>query len=702
MLKYKIKNIFILNYLLNTKTCMRSKKIGIIFTIVTIVTLSGLVSPVNMALELQLDGFLEEYSHNIFGEFGTKSGCLYCGITNAALKNLYYGEYHPFYYTTLVCAKNKNAEYRGVNELGISTYPTVFWDGGWRTDIGASSIESAMNKYNYSIIKCGERNVADIDISVDIEWLGAVNPIPEDGETNAHIEPTLKWNISAMNIDIIIENNETYQYDGHLHVYVTEPESSYWLDYYDLPYTFAFLDYAWNEDIQISAGDNWEDALEWDGVDYNNGKTGDDLIIFDEIFQDNIMVIASVFNDGTNHSDETAGILAGENTYPKTHDIYFGNTTPPIKVVSNQTELSYSPNDVLDWNTTYYWKIITWDNQDNPAESPIYNFTTRDNHAPNIPSNPYPPDSSIDIPINATLNWTGGDPDNDTVYYDVYFGPIFPPSLVSANQTWSSYDPGILLFDKEYYWKIVAWDRWGYKSISSDWSFSTQENLPPNEPSNPSPQNGANDVPINANLSWIGGDPNQGDVVKYDVYLEKDDETPDKLVSEQQLEEVFDPIEDFEIFETYFWQIIAWDSMGLSTTSEVWSFTTGINNPPEKPSITGEIKGKVEEEYEYIFISNDPEEDNVSYLIDWGDGVITDWIGPFSSGYELKLSHNWTEKGEYIIKAKVKDKYQESEWSQLKIKMPKYNFFNIILNPIKWLFEHFLNVFPILGYILVR
>jgi len=678
---------------------MKKKISGLIIIMMLFVSFSGFFSSPNTAMKLNISESSEDFSHTILGEFGTLSGCEYCGIANEALKNLYYGEYHPFYYITLVCAKNKHAELRG-DELDISTYPTVCWDGGWRIDIGASAVESAMNKYNFSIINCGGRDVADIDLTVDVQWLGAVNPFPEDDETDVNIEPTLLWNISSMNIDVIIENNETYQYDGHLHVYVTEPESSYWLDYYDLPYTFAFLDYAWNEDIQINAGGSWEDTKEWDGLDHNNGKIGDDLIIYDGIFQDNILVVASVFNEDTENSDETVGVLAGENTYPKTHDIYFGNATPPPKVISNQTSESYTVQEVLDWNSTYYWKVITWDNQDNSVESPIYSFTTRDNHAPNIPSNPNPPNNSDDSPINSTLSWTGGDPDDDTVYYDVYFGLYYPPYLVSANQTETFYDPGILQFETKYYWKVVAWDRWGYKSTSSNWNFITQENLPPDEPSYPIPSDNANDVPIQANLSWIGGDPNEGDVIKYDVYLEKDDDTPDKLVSEHQLEEIFNNEEDFELFATYYWQIVSWDSKDLSTQGPIWSFTTGINNPPERPSIEGDIKGKIEQVYEYSFIADDTEEDNISYFVDWGDGTNSNWQGPFPSGYELKLSHNWTEKGEYIIKSKAKDKYLESEWSQLKIKMPKFYSFNYYFQILKWLFEYLSDTFPILKYII--
>ncbi len=672
---------------------------GIVLCMMLLVSFSGFISPISTATKFTVGEPFEDYSHNILGEFGTRSGCKYCGIANAALKNIYTEGWHPFYYVTLVCAKNAHAKQRAVDELVIQSYPTVFFDGGYRQDVGATNISNAMNRYNTSIIKCGNRNVADIDLSVDVEWLGAVNRIPENGATNVYIDPTLVWNLTAMNIDVTIDNNESTQYDGHLHVYVTEVNSSYWVDYYHLPYTMAFLDYAWNEDIEISAGGSWEDSMEWDGCDYDNGLEDEEYILFDDVYQDNVMVVATVFDSDTNYSDETAGTLAGVDTYPKTHDVYFGNTSPPPQQSYNQSSLTYNPG-ILPWNTTYYWKVVTWDNQDNKVDTPIFSFTTRDNHPPNIPSNPVPPNNSNNVPININMSWTGGDPDNDTVYYDVYFGPIFPPVKVVSNQTETFYEPGLLPFNSTYYWKIVAWDRYGLTSSGPDWIFKTQENLPPNEPSSPIPQDGANDVPVQANLSWVGGDPNQGDVVKYDVYLEKGDETPDKLVSEQQLEEVFDPDEDFELFATYYWQIVAWDSQDLSTTSQVWRFTTGINNPPGKPSIDGEVKGKIEEIYEYTFSAEDPEGDNISYFVDWGDGTDSGWQGPFPSGYELKLSHNWTEKGDYLIKSRARDKYLNGEWSQLRIKMPKNKLFIFNFPLLNWLFEQFPNILPIIKYIM--
>jgi hypothetical protein len=62
--------------------------------------------------------------------------------------------------------------------------------------------------------------------------------------------------------------------------------------------------------------------------------------------------------------------------------------------------------------------------------------------------------------------------------------------------------------------------------------------------------------------------------------------------------------------------------------------------------------------------ATDPDEDAIYYLIDWGDGSTTDWLGPYPSGKEITLVHTWAEPGTYTIKAKAKDIYDAaSNWS---------------------------------------
>jgi len=122
------------------------------------------------------------------------------------------------------------------------------------------------------------------------------------------------------------------------------------------------------------------------------------------------------------------------------------------------------------------------------------------------------------------------------------------------------------------------------------------------------------------------------------------------------------------------------------------------NSPPDAPSISGTINGKVGEEYWYSFRAVDPDNNPVSYYVDWGDDT-SGWVGTRASGELCYFSHEWFEKGTYNISAKVKDVMgEESDWAYLEVTMPM----NQQLH--NWWFLQFLQnhprMFPIIRWVL--
>ena len=657
---------------------MRRKIVYILVCMLVFTTFAGAISSTNTSTKSNDDEPANRaYSHSILGEYFTMTTCVPCKYTHQALKNLYAGGYHPFYYITYVYNKGTVAMERKV-ELNVIASPSVVWDGDFRRDVGGTSTQIEMGRQNTSIIACGNRNVKDIDLSLDVEWLGAVNNEPEDGATDVIVEKIMNWTISEMDIDVSITNNEASQYNGHLHVYVTEVNSTWYNDKFGNPYTFEFKNYAFNEDKTLSAGATWDDSIGWDGLDYTNGTHN-----FEHITQDNIMVIAAVFDeDNADYVDETAGFRTGIGTDPKKFNIFFGNITPPPNVMENVSLTSFvSMEGYLEFNTTYYWKIDVWDGLDNPTYGDIWNFTTRGNSPPNESRIPIPPDNYTGIRINTNLSWTCEDPDGDDILYDVYLSEgESNPMLVAEDLNVTVYDPvGSLKFDTAYVWKVVAKDEyhlykpdWIYNTTGPNWTFVTEPNEAPYPASNPFPGNGVNNVPVDAILNWTGTDPNLGDFLFYDVYFGVTN--PPTKKSSNQTGNSYDPFGDMELFKTYYWYIVTWDSQGLSTYGDIWSFTTGVNHEPDAPTIDGETQGTAGEEYEYTFISEDQDGDNVSYYIEWRDpdGNITDWT-PFqtqgSPGY--KESHSWPD-GTYTIRAKAKDIWGDvSAWGYLEVTHPK-------------------------------
>jgi len=117
---------------------------------------------------------------------------------------------------------------------------------------------------------------------------------------------------------------------------------------------------------------------------------------------------------------------------PVTYDVYFGITNPPTWIFSNISVTTIEFACGLDYDTTYYWKIIAWDNHGASTSGPIWNFTTA--------SGPEP-----DLYCEGSLCWT-----------DVRPGATVTSTFTVENVG----DPGTLLD-----WEITEWPDWG------TWSF---------------------------------------------------------------------------------------------------------------------------------------------------------------------------------------------------------------------------------------
>jgi hypothetical protein len=96
-----------------------------------------------------------------------------------------------------------------------------------------------------------------------------------------------------------------------------------------------------------------------------------------------------------------------------------------------------------------------------------------------------------------------------------------------------------------------------------------------------------------------------------------------------------------------------------------------LNDPPDAPTITGPGEGKPGIIYLFVVQTTDPNDDTVSYFIDWGDNTTSDWIGPYVSGAQATITHSWSEQGTFTVKVKAKDQPgDESDWGILQIVMP--------------------------------
>ncbi len=147
--------------------------------------------------------------------------------------------------------------------------------------------------------------------------------------------------------------------------------------------------------------------------------------------------------------------------------------------------------DRWDWSPGEWgrWRVRAYDGHESSAWAPSKNgdyFAMSQNRPPYAPYSPTPANGATDQPTDVTLEWkSDGDPDDgDTVTFDVYFGTDPTPDdgipllgwwseKVATDHTSTSYDPGELELNTQYYWKIVAKDDQGARTESEIWDFWT-------------------------------------------------------------------------------------------------------------------------------------------------------------------------------------------------------------------------------------
>jgi hypothetical protein len=128
------------------------------------------------------------------------------------------------------------------------------------------------------------------------------------------------------------------------------------------------------------------------------------------------------------------------------------------------------------------------------------------------------------------------------------------------------------------------------------------------------------------------------------------------------------------------------------------------SQPPEKPDPpVGPIEGEPEIEYTFNAETTDPDNNDIYYKFSWGDGKITDWIGPVESGTIVSENHTWSSTGTFKVRVRAKDIHEDqSEWSDpLIITIDKSKKRVINFNPLLLqIFNRFPNLFPILRFLL--
>jgi len=279
---------------------------------------------VNITIERNNNG--RDYTHTVFVEVATYQDCFICDAWDTLIYNTYNTGNYNFEYVEMIVIDHdeeilNEKAYEWKENYNIPGYPTSIFDGDYERIVGnfSDQIPDALDA-------CGARTVKDIEGNISLSWLG-----------NARIQ-----------IDIEIKNNEATEYNGYFRIPITEISSRY-TTAGGSNYHYGFLDYAFDEDITISAAGTHIDSLVWDGNDHQDNH-GDD---FGDIKPNNIKVIMGVFNADNDYTDETVVALFPEN-HPPSAPTITGPKTGKIKIPHQYNFTSIDPEGD---NVSYY---IEW------------------------------------------------------------------------------------------------------------------------------------------------------------------------------------------------------------------------------------------------------------------------------------------------------------------------------------------------------
>ncbi len=227
----------------------------------------------------------EQFTHTVFAEEFTATWCVYCPSAAENLMLVYEdvpGEpYYDdnFFFVALITDVNDKADDRMGDFPDVTGYPTVIFDGN---DEKVSGGQSSTANYEQAIDTTGQRDDTDISLSIEMEHLG---------DDKLDISISMTWNEDGS------FSNPTF--DGYVRAYIVEKVSRY-NNYDGDPYHFGFLDYAFDQTVELEPNEKQSLSTIWTGGDHQD-KNGND---FSDIEYDNINVFVAFFNDESTASDK--------------------------------------------------------------------------------------------------------------------------------------------------------------------------------------------------------------------------------------------------------------------------------------------------------------------------------------------------------------------------------------------------------------
>jgi uncharacterized protein (TIGR02145 family) len=262
-----------------------------------------------------------------------------------------------------------------------------------------------------------------------------------------------------------------------------------------------------------------------------------------------------------------------------TYRVYIDTAQIPLKVAADTLTKTSVTIEGLSQGVTYYWRVAARDANGNIAASEVWSFTTGANTvnaAPHVPVLLLPAANQSGVVISPAFEWsTMQDPENNVVKADLYLGidslTWSPIARSLAASTYTLHKK--LISETTYFWQVKVYDGNGGVAYSKVSVFKTG-NQGPTIPQLLTPANGALHVLNIHTLSWAFATDPEGDHVTYTVRIGQSASSLQEAATNLSGNSYSFGNLSTPLNTDFYWQVIAVDSKGASTASEVRSFKT--------------------------------------------------------------------------------------------------------------------------------
>lgn len=229
----------------------------------------------------------------------------------------------------------------------------------------------------------------------------------------------------------------------------------------------------------------------------------------------------------------------------------------------------------LEPNTTYYWRVKAKNSEGESQWSTTFSFTTTTNPL-QIPNLIAPANNSIEQPVNTYFVWSSVP---RAIYYELQLSEV--PNFSSIFKSFkniadTAYFVSNLQNNKEYFWRVQAYNDSTASAWSPIWRFITQPPAPTQMVQLLAPSKEYVGAELALTLSW--------ETVPYAYYyhlqLAKDETfTGNAIVAnDSALTGNSRYVTNLEYNTTYYWHVRAYNSAGSTPWSETWWFKTIVTS----------------------------------------------------------------------------------------------------------------------------